>query len=125
MLKQSVPEAPHTLEGAHSGAVCNEMQTMGRSLQRTVSDGKEPMPEQGKSLSSPTLKEEGAAETVCGELSATLAPHPQATVGQGAEQIKSKVKSRKKGGAGERCFKNGFYFSLLKLDLIGKKLNFS
>ena len=47
-----------------------------RSLWRTVSHGRDPMLEQGKSVRSPAPEEEGAAETRCDGLIVTPIPRP-------------------------------------------------
>jgi len=52
----------------HEGAVCEELQPMGRthhwrSVWRTVSHERDLTLEQGKSVRSPPSEEEGAAET--------------------------------------------------------------
>ena len=45
------------------------------------------------------------AETTCDELTQTPIPHPPVLLaGEEAENIRSKVKPRKKGGVGGRCF---------------------
>lgn len=78
--------------------------------------------EQGKSVQSPSPKEERAAGTACGDwdqltiLALTLLvnslPVPCATVGIGRE-FTCKVKAEKKGRGGARCFKICSYFIIL------------
>lgn len=58
-------------------------------------------------------EEGGPAQTKCDELTTTPIPHPPKLLsGEEAEKIRSKVKTRKKGGVGERYFKISVYFSL-------------
>jgi len=66
--------------GAHTGAVCEELQPMGRTHVGEVCGELSPirgtfMLEQGKSVRSPPPEEEGAAETTCDELTTTPLPH--------------------------------------------------
>ena len=65
-----------------------------RSLWRTVSCGRDPRLEQGKSVMSPAPEEEGAAEAMCGQQTATPIPLEE------VEKIRSKDEPRKKGGVG-------------------------
>ena len=94
------------MERTHAGAVCEELQgkDWGRSSGGTVSCGRDPTLEQGKSVRSPPPEEEGAAETTCDELTATPIPHPPAPLGGGGREFGSEVKPGKKGGVGGRCF---------------------
>ena len=74
-------------------------------------------------MRSPPPEEGGAAETTCDELTTTPIPRPPAPLRwEEVEKIGSKVKPRKKGGVGGRCFKIWFYFSLSYSDLTGNKL---
>ena len=52
-----------------------------RSLWRAVSRGRDPMLEQGKSVRSPPPEKEGAAETMCDELTETPIPRPPVLLG--------------------------------------------
>ncbi|CAM9967432.1 unnamed protein product, partial [Bubo scandiacus] len=52
-----------------------------RRLWRTVSCGRDPTLEQGKSVRSPSPEEEGATETMCDELTTTPIPHTPAQLG--------------------------------------------
>ena len=86
--------------------------------------GRDPTLEQGKSVRSPPPEEEGAAETLCDELTATPIPIPLCLWGRGGRGIGTKAEPGKKGGVGGRCvFNIWFYFSLAYSDLIGNKLN--
>jgi len=63
------------------------------------------MLEQGQSVRGPSPEEEGAAETMCDELTATPIPlHPAPLDRGGGSEYGSEVKLRKKGGVGESCF---------------------
>ena len=55
------------------------------------------MLEQGKSVKNPPPEEEGAAETMGDELTATPIPCPQHRCGGGGKEIRSKAEPRKKG----------------------------
>jgi len=57
----------------HIGEVCGEVSPMRGTF----------MLEQGESVRSPPPEEEGAAETVCDELTVTPIPHPSAPLGVG------------------------------------------
>jgi len=81
------------------------------------------MLEEGQSVRSPPPEEEGAAETMRDELTATPIPRPPALLGMRRERNGSEAEPRKRGGVGERCFKIWFYSSLSYSDLIGDKLN--
>jgi len=59
------------MEATHAGAVHEERQPTGRSHAGEVHGGLSPMLEQGKSVRSPSPEDEGAAETMCGELTAS------------------------------------------------------
>jgi len=101
------------VEGTHTGAVCEELQPMGRthtggSLWRTVSCVKDPMLEQGQSVRSPPPKGQGVAETACDELTLTPIPRPPAPLGGRRERNGSEVEPRKKGGVGGSCLKIWF-----------------
>jgi len=81
MLEQLVPEGLHPVGRAHTGAVCEELQPVGRTRVGPVYGGLSPVGgspcwSRGRSVSSPPPEEEGAAETVCDELTATLVPRP-------------------------------------------------
>jgi len=54
---------------------------------------------------SPPAEEEGAAETTCGELTATPFPIPMCRCRRGGREFQSKVEPGKKEGVGGRCFK--------------------
>ena len=95
-----------------------------RSSWRTDPHERDPTLEQGKSVRSPPSEEEGAAEIMCDELTATPIPHPPVPLGGGGRGIGSKAEPGKKGGVGGRCvFKIWFYFSSSYSDLICNKLN--
>ena len=55
-LERSVPEGLHPVEGTHAGAVCEELQPVGRThvgeVHGGVSHGRDPTLEQGKSVKS-------------------------------------------------------------------------
>ena len=69
--------------------------------------------EQEKSVRSPPPEEEGAADTTCDELTQTLIPRPPAPLGGGGRKFGSKVKPRKKGGVGGRCFSDLVLFLII------------
>jgi len=74
------------MEGAHTGAVCEELQPMGRTHVGEVCGELSPMRgtfmlEQGQSVRSPPPEEEGEAETACDELTTTTIPCPPALRG--------------------------------------------
>jgi len=77
----------------------------------------------GQSVRSPAPEAEGAAETMCDELTATPIPWPPQLLGGRRERNGSEAEPRKKGGVGGRCFKIWIYFSLSSSDLIGDELN--
>jgi len=54
---------------------------------------------------SPTPKEEGAAETMCDELTTIYIPRPPAPLRGRRERNGSEAELGKKGGMGERYFK--------------------
>jgi len=68
-------------------------------------------------------EEEGAAETVCDELTVTPIHCPSAPLGGRRERNGSEAEPGKKGGVGGRCFKTWIYFSLSYSGLIGDELN--
>ncbi|GAB0178670.1 junction-mediating and -regulatory protein-like [Grus japonensis] len=76
-LEQSVPEGLHPMEGTHAGA--------------------------GAECEESSPEEEGAAETVCDELTTTPIPHPSVPLEVGRE-FRSDVKRRKKGRDGRKVF---------------------
>ena len=87
-----------------------------RNSWRTVSRGRDPTLEQGKTVRSPPPEEEGAAETTCDELTATPIPYPLRCSGRGGgRKIGNEVEPGKKGGVGGRCFKICFYFIITLL----------
>ena len=73
------------MKGNHAGAVNEELQPVGRthggSSRRTVSRERDLTLEQGMRVMSPPPEEEGTAETMCGELTATSIPRPPAPLG--------------------------------------------
>jgi len=79
--------------------------------------------EQGKSVRSPPLEEEGAAETMCDELTVTPIPHPPAPLGGRRQRNGIEAEPGKKGGVWGRCFKICICFSLSYHDLIDDELN--
>jgi len=70
-----------TLE-THAGAAHGK-DSCWRHLWRIVSHGRDPKLEQGKTVSSPSPEEEGAAEMTCDELIANPIPQPPALLGEG------------------------------------------
>jgi len=71
--------------GTHPEAVCEELQHMGRTHVGEFCGELCPvsgtfMLEQGKSVRSPLPEEEGAAETMCDELTITCFPRPPASL---------------------------------------------
>jgi len=128
MLEQPVPEGLHPVEGTHAGAVHEELQPMGRTHIVEVCGELSPvrgtfMLEQGQSVRSPPPEEEGAAETMCDELTITPIPPLPVLLGGRRERNGSEAVPGKKGGVGGRSFKIWFYFSLSYSDLIGDELN--
>jgi len=104
-------------EGTHTGAVCEELQPMGRTHIGEVCGELSPVRgtftlEQGQSVRSPPPEGQGAAETACDELTITPIPRPPAPLRGRRERNGSEAEPRKKGGVGGRCFKIWFYFSL-------------
>jgi len=84
-------------EGTHAGAVCEELQPVGRTHVGEVCGELSPVRgtftlEQGKSVRSPPPEGEGAAETRCDELTVSPIPHPPAPLGGGRRERKSGVK---------------------------------
>ena len=71
------------------------------------------MLEQGKSVRSPPPEEEGAAETMCGELIATPIPCPPVPLQGGGREFGSEVEPGKKGGVGGRCFSDLVLFLII------------
>jgi len=104
-LEQPVPERLHPVEGTHAGAVREALQPVGRtsagevcaelSLVRGIFTL-----EQGQSVRNPPLEEEGAAETMCDELTIIPVPQPLVPLGGRRERNRSEVAPRKKGGVG-------------------------
>jgi len=79
------------VEGTHAGAVPKELQPVERTHFGEVCGELSPvrgtfMLEQGKSVRSPPPEEEGAAETMCDELTTAPFPHPPAPLG-GREEV--------------------------------------
>ena len=70
-LKQFVTEGLQPVERTHAGAVCEELQPVGRT----------PRWSRGR-VRSPPPEEEGAAETMCDELTATPIPHGPVLLGE-------------------------------------------
>ena len=80
-----------------------------RSSWRTVSCGRDPTLEQGKSVRSPPSEEEGAAETTCDELTATSIPHPPcAAQGEEVEKSGMKLSWGRREGWGEGVLRFAF-----------------
>jgi len=80
-LEQPVPEGLHPVGRTHAGAVCEGLHPMGRTHAGEVCGGLSPVRgtftlEQGQSVRSPPLEGQGAAETMCDELTVTPIPHP-------------------------------------------------
>jgi len=73
------------VEGTHTGAVCEELQPLGRihigEDSSAVSCERDLMLELGQSVRSPPLEEEGETETTCDELTVTPIPHSPAPHG--------------------------------------------
>ena len=63
--------------------------------------------------------EEGAAETMCDELTVTPIPCPPAPLEGRRERNRSEAEPGKKGGVGQSVLRSGFIFSLSYSDLIG------
>jgi len=91
-------------------------------LWRTVSNERDLTLEQGKCVRIPPPEEEGAAQTVCDEL--TVTPIARLPAGGGGRETGSEAEPEKKGGVGGRCFKIWMCFSLSYSDLNGDKLPF-
>ena len=108
MMEQPVPEGLHPVGRTHAGAVREELQPMGRTHFGEVCGELSPVRgtftlEQKKSVRSPPPEEEGAAETMCDELTITPIPHPPALLG-GRRRNGSEAEPGKKGGVWGRCF---------------------
>ena len=71
------------------------------------------MLEQGQSVSSPPPEEEGAAETMCDELTTTPIPRPPVLLRGEEVEAGSEVEPGNEGGVGGGVFKIWFYFSFL------------
>jgi len=123
------PKVAVTLWGAHAGAACEELLTLGRTHVVAVCGELSPMKgtftlEQGQSVRSPPRpEEEAAAETTCDGLTVTPIPHPPAPLGGRRKRNGNEAEPGKKGGVGGRCVKVWIYFSLSYSDLIGDELN--
>jgi len=76
----------------------------------TVSHQRDLMLEQGKSVRSPPPEGQGAAETMCDELTTTPIPHPLVPLGVRRQRNGSETEPGKKGGVEGRCFKMWFHF---------------
>ena len=76
-----------------------------RSLWRTAARERDPTLEQRKSVRGPPPREEGAAETMCDELTTAPLPHPPVPLGGRRKRNGSAVEPGKKRGVGGRCFK--------------------
>jgi len=125
-LEQPVPEGLHPVGGTHAGAVCEELQPVGkdsqrRSLWRTVSHERDLTLEQGQRVRSPPPEEEGEAEAACDELTTTPIPCPPAPLGGGGRETGVKLSLRRREGWGEGLCKIWFYFSLSYSDVVGNK----
>ena len=95
------------MEGTHAGAVCEELQPVGRTHVGEVCGGLSAMggtPRWSRGgVRSPPPEEEEAAETRCDELTTT--PIPLRCWRGGGREFRSEVEPGKKGGVGGRCFK--------------------
>jgi len=115
-LEQPIPEGLHPMEGTHAGAVNKDLQPMGRtphwdSWWRTVSRGRDPTLEQGRSV---RRKER---QRMCDELTTASTSHPPAQLGgEEVAKIRSEVEPGNTGGVGGRCFKIWLCFSLFYSD---------
>jgi len=114
--------------GTHAGAVREELQPVGRTHIGEVCGELSPVrgsftPEQGKSVRSLAPEGQGAAETMCDELTVTPIPHLPAPLGGRRERNRIETEPRKQGGVGARHLKIWIYFSLSYSDLIGDELN--
>jgi len=127
-VEQPVPEGLHPMEGTHAGAVHEELQLVGRTHIGEVCDELSPtrgtfMLELGKSVRSPPHEEEGAAETMCDELTITPIPHPPVPLGWRRQRNGIEAEPGKKGGVGGRYFKICISFSLSYSVFIDEELN--
>jgi len=122
LLKDFTPWKGPTL-----GAVCEELQPVGRTHVGEVCGELSPVRttftlKQGQSVRSLPPEEKGAAETACDELTVTPIPCPPAPLGWRRERNRSEAEPGKRGGLRGRCFKIWIYFSLFYLDLIADEL---
>lgn len=89
---------------------------------RTVSCGRDPMQEQGKSVRYLPPEEEGAAEKTCGELATIpILSNPVMLCEVQVKKMEVKLNLGRIEDRG-RCFKICFYFSLFYSDLTGNKV---
>lgn len=72
-------------------------------MEECVSQKRNLMLEQGKSVRSPPLEEEAAA-AMCDELTSAPILSPACHMWGGSREFRSKVKPKKKGRVTERCF---------------------
>jgi len=115
MLDDPVPEGPHPMGRTHTRAVCEELQPVGRTHVGEVCGELSSvrgtfMMEQGKSVRSPPPEEEGAAETMCDELTVTPIPRPPLPlrVGGGGREMGVKLTPGRREGWGEGVLRSGF-----------------
>lgn len=108
MLEQSASEGLQPVERTHTGAICEELQAVGRTPAGEVNGGLSlvggPQLEEGKRVRSFQPEEDGAAETRCEGLAAAPIPHPPVRLGEGGRESRRNLKPRTKGELGGRCF---------------------
>jgi len=102
---------------SHAGAVCGELQPVGRTHIGEVCGERSPVRgtftlEQGQSARSPPHEEEGAAETTCDELTVTPTPHPPVPL---RERNRSEIEPGKKVGVGGKVFEDLVLFLTILL----------
>jgi len=96
MLKQPVPEGLHPMGRTHTGSVCEELQRVGRTHVGEFCGELSPVRGtstlgQGKCVKSPPPEEEGAAKTMCEELTATPIPRTPARLGGRRERNENEI----------------------------------
>jgi len=96
----------------HTGVCREDLQPMGRIHVGKFCGELSPMREtscwSGERVKSPLLEEEGAAETMCDELTVTPIPRPPVLLGGRRKRNGSEAEPGKKGGLGEDDLRSSF-----------------
>ena len=99
--------------GSSQRAAAHGKDSHWRSLWRTVSRERDLTLEQGKTVRSLPPEGQGAAETMCDELTITPIPHTPAPLGGGGgSETGVKLSLGRREGWGEAVLRSGFIFSL-------------